>query len=62
MEFYKQFGKRKGMDPKDSFSLINDPRNKYGQLYTVDRLGNVWGGNGIRCEFRITYDFKQDFD
>lgn len=50
LEFYKQYGKRKGMDPGESFSLINDPRNKYEKLYTVDRLGNVWGGRPIRCE------------
>ncbi|KAL7424424.1 bleomycin hydrolase [Cryptotrichosporon argae] len=40
-EFYAAFGRRKGMDPKDSFSLLNDPRNAYGKLYTVKRLGNV---------------------
>lgn len=28
----------------DCFSLINDPRNSYEKLYTVDRLGNVHGG------------------
>jgi bleomycin hydrolase len=50
VEFYHQFGKRKGMDPGESFSLINDPRNAYEKLYTVDRLGNVWGGKGIRCK------------
>ncbi|KAF7971803.1 hypothetical protein HWV62_19883 [Athelia sp. TMB] len=27
----------------DSFSLIHDPRNDFGKLYTVDKLGNVWG-------------------
>ena len=31
----------------DSFSLINDPRNEYSKLYTVDKLGNVWGGRPI---------------
>ncbi|ORY23278.1 peptidase C1B, bleomycin hydrolase [Naematelia encephala] len=46
-EFHDQFGKRKGMDPKDSFSLINDPRNEYEKLYTVERLGNVWGGRAV---------------
>ena len=25
---------------EDHFSLINDPRNEYGKLYTVDRLKN----------------------
>ena len=29
------------------FSLVNDPRNKYNQLLTVDRLGNVVGGRPI---------------
>lgn len=29
-------------------SLLNDPRNEYGKLYTVDRLGNVIGGLPIR--------------
>ena len=35
--------------PSDSFSLINDPRNEYGKLYTVDKLGNVWGGRRVLC-------------
>lgn len=30
------------------FSLINDPRNPYNRLLTVERLGNVVGGRGIR--------------
>ena len=34
------------MDKK--VSLINDPRNEYYKIYTVDRLGNVVGGQGIR--------------
>jgi len=29
------------------FSLVNDPRNKYNQLMTVERLGNVIGGRPI---------------
>lgn len=33
----------------DSFSLINDPRNSYSKLYTVDKLGNVWGGRSVLC-------------
>ena len=49
-DFYASFGRRKGMDPKDSFSLVNDPRNEYGKLYTVKKLGNVWGGRPVRCE------------
>lgn len=48
-EFYAKFAVRKGLDPKDSFSLINDPRNEYGQHYTVKHLGNVWGGPAVRC-------------
>ena len=48
-EYYDQFCKRKYMDPKDSFSLINDPRNKYEKLYTVERLGNVVGGRSVQC-------------
>ena len=36
----------------DSFSLINDPRNEYNKLYTVDRLGNVWGGRPVLCGWK----------
>ncbi len=28
--------------------LVNDPRNPYGQTYTVDRLGNMVGGRDVR--------------
>ncbi|KAG6813314.1 hypothetical protein H0H92_012127 [Tricholoma furcatifolium] len=31
----------------DSFSLINDPRNAYSKLYTVDKLGNIWGARPV---------------
>ncbi|CAE6476002.1 unnamed protein product [Rhizoctonia solani] len=31
----------------EAFSLINDPRNEYNQLYTVEALGNVWGMRSI---------------
>lgn len=27
--------------------MINDPRNEFTKLYTVDKLGNVWGGRPI---------------
>ena len=37
------------LQPTESFSLINDPRNDYGRLYTVDKLGNVWGGRPVLC-------------
>ena len=45
-EFYRQFSSEK-YPPIEGVSLINDPRNEYGRLYTVDKLGNVWGGRDI---------------
>jgi bleomycin hydrolase len=45
-EFYKQFSSEK-FPPTEGVSLINDPRNEYGKLYTVDKLGNVWGGRDV---------------
>jgi len=36
-----------GADVNQLFSLVNDPRNPYGRLLTVDRLGNVFGGRPI---------------
>ncbi|KAL1407883.1 bleomycin hydrolase [Vanrija albida] len=47
-EFYAKYGIRKGLDPKDSFSLINDPRNEYGKHYTVKHLGNIWGAPRVK--------------
>jgi bleomycin hydrolase len=47
-EFYEQFG-TKPFAPGDCFSLINDPRNAFTKLYTVDKLGNVWGGRPVLC-------------
>ncbi|EPQ52974.1 peptidase C1B, bleomycin hydrolase [Gloeophyllum trabeum ATCC 11539] len=44
VEFYQQFV---GKQPAESFSLINDPRNPYNTLYTVDKLGNLWGGRPV---------------
>jgi bleomycin hydrolase len=38
----------------EAFSLINDPRNEYGKLYTVSKLGNVWNGIPIRCAYPLT--------
>jgi bleomycin hydrolase len=38
-------------EPKDSFSLIHDPRNDFGKLYTVDKLGNIWGARPVLCKF-----------
>jgi bleomycin hydrolase len=45
VEFYKAFSGK--YLPSDSFSLINDPRNEYSKLYTVDKLGNIWGGRPV---------------
>jgi bleomycin hydrolase len=45
-DFVEQFAS-KPFSPMDSFSLINDPRNEYSKLYTVDKLGNIWGGRPI---------------
>ncbi|EIW83169.1 peptidase C1B bleomycin hydrolase [Coniophora puteana RWD-64-598 SS2] len=45
LEFYHAF---KGKySPADSFSLINDPRNEFTKLYSVDKLGNIWGGRPV---------------
>ncbi|KAI5795819.1 hypothetical protein FPQ18DRAFT_273352 [Pyronema domesticum] len=32
---------------KNRFSLVNDPRNPYMRLLTVERLGNIYGGKGV---------------
>ncbi|CAD6587372.1 MAG: hypothetical protein CYPHOPRED_003901 [Cyphobasidiales sp. Tagirdzhanova-0007] len=32
---------------EDNISLINDPRNDMSTLYTVQRLGNVWGARPV---------------
>jgi bleomycin hydrolase len=49
LEFYQSFVS-KAYPPSESFSLINDPRNEYSKLYTVDKLGNVWGGRPVLCK------------
>ncbi|KPI40562.1 Cysteine proteinase 1, mitochondrial [Cyphellophora attinorum] len=36
-----------GAKVSDMFSLVNDPRNPYMKLLTVDRLGNVVGGRPV---------------
>ena len=36
-----------GTDVNKMFSLVNDPRNEYMSLLSVNRLGNVVGGRGI---------------
>lgn len=43
-EFYE---KHINFDTTTNFSLINDPRNPYDLLYTVERLNNVHGGRPI---------------
>ncbi|KLO19552.1 peptidase C1B, bleomycin hydrolase [Schizopora paradoxa] len=43
VEYYKTFTST-DYPPSESFSLINDPRNSYKKLYSIDRFGNVWGG------------------
>ncbi|CAA7261849.1 unnamed protein product [Cyclocybe aegerita] len=45
-DYFEQFAS-KPFSPLDSFSLINDPRNEYNKLYTVDKLGNIWNGRPI---------------
>lgn len=47
LEFYHEHCA--GFKASDYISLINDPRNAYDKLYTVDRLGNVWGGRPVLC-------------
>ncbi|EKM54436.1 uncharacterized protein PHACADRAFT_174941 [Phanerochaete carnosa HHB-10118-sp] len=45
--------------PKDSFSLIHDPRNAFGKLYTVDKLGNIWGARPVLYVNTKIDDLKQ---
>ena len=37
-----------GVDIHEVFSLVNDPRNSYGKLLSVSRLGNIVGMRGVR--------------
>lgn len=37
-----------GFKASEYISLINDPRHDCNQSYTVNRLGNVWGGRPVR--------------
>ncbi|KAL5484822.1 LAP3_2 [Sanghuangporus weigelae] len=46
IEFYKAFVSKQ-YPPTECFSIINDPRNEYKKLYTVDRLGNIVGGREV---------------
>jgi len=50
LDFYKSnigVASEKG-GVSERFSLVNDPRNEYMRLLTVDRLLNVAGGRGVR--------------
>ena len=38
----------RGVDVHELFSLVNDPRNQYGDLLSVSRLGNIVGMRGVR--------------
>lgn len=38
----------RGADVHELFSLVHDPRNNYGDLLSVSRLGNVIGMRGVR--------------
>lgn len=38
----------RGADVHELFSLVNDPRNTYGELLSVSRLGNVIGMRPVR--------------
>ncbi|KAG1862597.1 peptidase C1B bleomycin hydrolase [Suillus subalutaceus] len=57
LEFYKAFTAK--FSPAESFSLINDPRNEYGKLYTVNKLGNIWGGRPVLYVNTEVDDLKQ---
>ena len=45
LAFYKE---HVPFDVNQTVSLVNDPRNEYNRLMTVDRLGNVSGGAPVR--------------
>lgn len=44
VEFYKKYVKT---EAAQAISLVNDPRNEFNKLMTVDRLGNVVGGRPV---------------
>jgi len=46
VEFFNTFTCKK-YPVLDSFSLIHDPRNPSSELYTVESLGNIWGGRPV---------------
>lgn len=56
LDFYKTHVK---YNVSKRFSLINDPRNEYNALYTVDRLNNVYGGKPIEYVNLALPDIKK---
>jgi bleomycin hydrolase len=44
LQFVKEFVPK---NVSDNISIIHDPRNEYGKMYTVDRLGNVIDGRPV---------------
>ncbi|KAG6331417.1 hypothetical protein ID866_7670 [Astraeus odoratus] len=56
LEFYKAFTVK--YPPSECFSLVNDPRNEYNKLYTVDKLGNVWGGRSVLYVNTVSDELK----
>lgn len=61
-EFYEQYGKRKGMDMRDSVALVHDARNETGVVWEMDKYGsgNVWGEKSIRCKCYICLCFTPE--
>ncbi|KAG8984592.1 hypothetical protein FRB90_005213 [Tulasnella sp. 427] len=58
LEFYKKYRNDK-YSLSDSFSLVNDPRNPYETLFTVDKLNNVWGGRPVLYVNTSSDELKQ---
>ncbi|KAG8213686.1 peptidase C1B, bleomycin hydrolase [Butyriboletus roseoflavus] len=56
VEFYRAFTTK--YPPAECFSLINDPRNTYNKLYTVDKLGNIWNGRPVLYVNTTSDDLK----
>ncbi|KAH7888582.1 peptidase C1B, bleomycin hydrolase [Phlebopus sp. FC_14] len=56
LQFYKAFTTK--YSPAECFSLINDPRNEYNKLYTVDKLGNIWGGRPVLYVNTVSDELK----
>ncbi|KAG2081109.1 peptidase C1B bleomycin hydrolase [Suillus cothurnatus] len=57
LQFYKAFTAK--YSPTESFLPINDPQNDYGKLYTMDKLGNIWGGRPVLYVNTQIDDLKQ---